>query len=184
MMRRMLIGFALLLVCFRAVQPASAEFTLRNDLNPPGSINGAGEEYQLTGSVSWIFTGQVTDEPWVLIQGFWTPAMSNPSSVEESHRSCYSFMLRQNYPNPCRPRTAIEFAVPGAEGSQVHTSLIIYDVSGRQIRQLLDQEVPAGFHRLDWRGHNDAGEPVSSGVYFCKLTSGQQIATKRLIVLK
>ncbi len=71
------------------------------------------------------------------------------------------FELQQNYPNPFNPTTTIELALP--QDSEVQ--LVIYDISGRKVRTLVQAALPAGFHEIVWNGRNDAGQPVSSGVY-------------------
>jgi uncharacterized protein (DUF362 family) len=70
------------------------------------------------------------------------------------------FKLCANYPNPFNPSTMIVFYLPRNE----HVMLKVYDVTGREIETLVDGEVPAGEHRLQW---NATG--LASGVYLCRL---------------
>ena len=72
------------------------------------------------------------------------------------------YELSQNYPNPFNPTTQIKFALP--KESQV--KLTVYDVLGRQIAVLLDEQRAAGFFIVEWDGTNSFGSKVSSGVYF------------------
>jgi hypothetical protein len=89
--------------------------------------------------------------------------------------------LRQNRPNPFNPTTTIEFQVK-------HTgpvSLKIYNVAGQLVRTLVDEQVSAGkIHTSQWKGLNDAGQQVSSGVYFYKLVATNYTQTKKMILLK
>ena len=75
------------------------------------------------------------------------------------------FRFDQNFPNPFNPATSIRFKIP--EYSRV--KLTIYDVRGSVIRTLYSGEKTAGFHEHIWGGLNDTGNPVSTGVYFCRL---------------
>ena len=74
-------------------------------------------------------------------------------------------MLNQNYPNPFNPTTTISYDLP--ESSNVE--LIIYDLKGRLVNRLTSEYQPAGNHRLQWQGVDQQGQPVSTGVYLCKL---------------
>jgi hypothetical protein len=88
--------------------------------------------------------------------------------------------LYQNTPNPCNPRTAIEFDL--TEG--VATTLGIYNLSGRRVRTLVNGIVAAGHHRVPWDGTDDSGNRVASGVYVYRLTAGSYYASRKLVVLK
>lgn len=85
------------------------------------------------------------------------------------------YALSQNYPNPFNPVTSIRFAVPQA-GRIV---LTVYDVLGQEQATLVDGEFSAGTYTVSW----DAGK-VASGVYFCRMTAGNFVATKRMLLVK
>jgi hypothetical protein len=89
--------------------------------------------------------------------------------------------LRQNRPNPFNPTTTIEFQVKHTG----HVSLKIYNVAGQLVRTLVDEQVSAGsLQTAQWRGVNDAGQSVSSGVYFYKLVTNDFTMTKKMVLLK
>jgi hypothetical protein len=89
--------------------------------------------------------------------------------------------LRQNFPNPFNPVTTIRYQVRTAGP----VTLRVYNVAGQLVRTLVDGTVEAGvMHETDWRGINDAGMPVSSGVYFYKLTARDYTETKKMVLLK
>jgi hypothetical protein len=89
--------------------------------------------------------------------------------------------LDQNYPNPFNPTTTIKYQIKDAG----HVSLKIYNVAGQLVRTLVDEQVKAGeIQDIQWRGLNDAGQPVSSGVYFYKLISTNFTQTKKMVLLK
>ncbi|MDD5342229.1 MAG: T9SS type A sorting domain-containing protein [Patescibacteria group bacterium] len=174
---------AVLLALLFAVS-AQAEYSLRNSSVSAGTVAVSSDSSRLVGSVGWVATGKVSQEPWVIIQGLWTPSMEIPSAIGEESLGPYAFALGQNYPNPFKPRTTIQFVVPGTGGENVKTRLVIFDVTGRRVKSLVTDALPAGPHRVEWFGLDENGQPVSSGVYFCRLWAGKNSATKRLIVLK
>jgi hypothetical protein len=90
------------------------------------------------------------------------------------------FALQQNYPNPFNPTTEIVFELK--ESSRVE--LVIFDVSGKHIRTLVNGGRPAGFNRATWDGRDDNGRSVTSGVYFYRVTAGPFEATRRMVLLK
>ncbi len=86
----------------------------------------------------------------------------------------------QNYPNPFNPATTIDFNL--ADNSPV--DLTIYDISGRLVKRLMSDILPAGQHSVLWDGSNDAKEKVSSGVYFYKFNTGTTSIVKQMTLLK
>ncbi len=88
--------------------------------------------------------------------------------------------LRPNYPNPFHEQTTLEYALP----EQQDVRLVIYDVLGRRIRTLVATEQRPGLHHVLWDGRNDAGQPVSSGVYLSRLTVDGQTKIQRLVLVR
>jgi hypothetical protein len=90
------------------------------------------------------------------------------------------FELSQNYPNPFNPVTKIKFTVPSIEtGHAPSVQLIIYDVLGKEIAELVNEEKPAGSYEVEFNGSN-----LSSGVYFYQLRAGSFIQTKKMLMIK
>ncbi len=94
-------------------------------------------------------------------------------------------LLLQNYPNPFNPETWIPYRL--SESAPV--TLSIYDTNGRPVRTLSIGIQPAGFYQgraraAYWDGRNDAGETVSSGVYFYRLSTPSFQQMKRMVILK
>ena len=86
-----------------------------------------------------------------------------------------SYSLSQNYPNPFNPSTKIEFKIPQAG----LVNLKIYDLLGREISTLLNEEMQPGNHTIDF----DAST-LASGIYFYTLNAGDFVSTKKMILLK
>jgi ligand-binding sensor domain-containing protein len=85
------------------------------------------------------------------------------------------FSLEQNYPNPFNPITKIKYSIP----SQTFVTIKIYDLLGKELESLVNEEKPAGSYELNFNAEN-----LSSGVYFYRLITNKFIETKKLILLK
>lgn len=83
-------------------------------------------------------------------------------------------------PNPFNPSTTISFFIPVDQ----RVELTIFDITGRQVVRLLDQGMTSGDHAVVWRGVDDRGGRVASGVYFLRLTTGSVVETARVVMIK
>ncbi len=97
------------------------------------------------------------------------------TSVSEGRTELLEFGLGQNYPNPFNPRTVISSQLPVAS----HVQLVVYDVLGREVATLVNERRAAGRYRDTFDG---AGFP--SGVYYCRLTAGNFVETKKMLLIK
>jgi len=99
----------------------------------------------------------------------------SPTGAEDRDFTPIQFELAQNYPNPFNAKTTIKFGLPNA----AHVELTIFDILGRTISTLADDNFEAGFHSVVW----DAGNSPS-GVYFYKFSTPEYQATRRLLLMK
>ena len=83
-------------------------------------------------------------------------------------------------PNPANPSTSLRFGL--AEEAEVFLS--IYDVSGRRVRILIQEVLPAGLHERVWDGHDDRGIQAPTGVYVVRLVAGTKLLTQKLVIAK
>ena len=90
------------------------------------------------------------------------------------------FVLHQNYPNPFNPSTTVEFSVP-TTGT---VTIKIFDMLGREIRALYSAPLAPGSYKVQWDGLNDAGIQMSSGTYLYRMTAGEFIQSKKMILIK
>jgi trimeric autotransporter adhesin len=77
------------------------------------------------------------------------------------------FALFQNYPNPFNPSTTIRFGLPVAS----HVTVEIFNILGQRIRSLVNNDLGAGYHAVEWNGRGEADVPLGSGAYLLRLTS-------------
>ena len=86
----------------------------------------------------------------------------------------------QDWPNPFCPTTQITFDLP----EPACVTLTIYNVLGQPVRVLIDEEMAAGEHSIEWDVMDDDGNEVASGVYFWKLQTENFTKTKKLMLLR
>jgi hypothetical protein len=85
------------------------------------------------------------------------------------------FALLQNYPNPFNPSTTIRYGLP----HRSHVTLTVYNTLGQQLATLINSDIDAGYHEIQFNANN-----LASGVYFYRIQAGEFTATKRLLLLK
>ena len=90
------------------------------------------------------------------------------------------YALHQNYPNPFNPITTISYDLP----EHSYVTIIIYDMMGREITRLVDQNQNSGFKSVLWNATDKYGREVSAGLYLYKIQTGEYIDTKKMILLK
>jgi hypothetical protein len=134
----------------------SGEITL---LSIPSELNT--EELIVAGS---------TDRGEELRVQFSTGSVSLPSS----------FALDQNYPNPFNPETNIRFSL-AASGP---VELVIHNIAGQEVRILANRDFDAGQHDVRWDGTDATGQTVASGLYFYRLTTRGETATRKMLLMK
>ena len=91
-----------------------------------------------------------------------------------------TFNLEQNYPNPFNPSTTINYSIP----KQSYVTLKVYDILGREVAALVNQEEPAGIYTVRFGVGQDSSPDISSGIYFYQIKAGDYVSTKKMILLK
>ncbi|HID93888.1 MAG TPA: T9SS type A sorting domain-containing protein, partial [bacterium (Candidatus Stahlbacteria)] len=113
--------------------------------------------------------------------GYYELEISVTAVAESSHIHGITqrLQLLQNYPNPFSSKTIIRYKliVPA------HTTLIIYNLSGRLVNTLVDRYEEAGLHTIYWDGSDSYGKVLPSGIYFCKLQAGNFFSIRKLVML-
>jgi hypothetical protein len=111
-----------------------------------------------------------------------SPVDSDPPAPEQATASEATGLpsrveLTGARPNPFGQSTDIAFQLPAS----MQVSVVVYDVSGRRVRTLVDRALPAGQHLTRWDGRTDAGQSVSAGVYFYTFRAGDLRETRKLL---
>ena len=76
--------------------------------------------------------------------------------------------------------TTIEFSLP----KRGHVSIAVYNIVGQRVTTLIEEEMSAGAHTVGWDGHDASGRAVATGVYLYRFQAGEQIQTKKMLLLK
>ena len=106
---------------------------------------------------------------------------SNPLSIVQMDSNIPTeFSVSQNYPNPFNPVTSIAFNV--IEMNEI--SLVVYDLSGREIITLVSGTYMPGSYSVNWDAVNNIGESIASGVYVYRYISGDKAISRKMLYLK
>lgn len=101
------------------------------------------------------------------------------TAVEENQIPT-EFALEQNYPNPFNPSTVIKYSLP----KNSFVTVKIYDMLGREIKTLVSKENAAGNYSVEWNGDDNFGNKVSTGAYIYRITAGDFVAVKKMLLIK
>jgi len=95
------------------------------------------------------------------------------------------FILFQNYPNPFNPVTKIKYEIPGqARNDNALVTLKVYDILGREIATLVNEEKPVGTYEVIFDSHSGEVRNIPSGIYFYQLKVGLFVETKKMVLIK
>ena len=107
--------------------------------------------------------------------------VGDPEYVAEQEQSLpRPFALKPNYPNPFNPITKVSFTLP----RESRVVVDIYDMRGRRVQRLVDDNFNAGLHEVDWLGQDDSGRSVSAGVYFSRMQSEGFVQTRKMTLVR
>jgi len=142
-------------------------YTMENSSLPATSVYDIAEDHD---GVIWIgtFDGIAS----------YDPGTSTFVAQKETQPELVS--IQGAYPNPFNSSTTISFTLP-ATG---FTQLVIYNITGQKVRQLVAETITAGIHNVMWDGRSANGLSVSSGIYISRLTIGERTASERMLLLK
>ena len=107
--------------------------------------------------------------------------MTDPVAIRvETRPEVYA--LENNFPNPFNPETTIKYQLPDAN----EVTLEVFNMLGQVVRTMVDREFQnAGRYTYQWDATNDSGQPLSSGIYFYRVTAGGEFQShKKMLLLK
>ncbi|HZW40647.1 MAG TPA: T9SS type A sorting domain-containing protein [Ignavibacteriaceae bacterium] len=111
------------------------------------------------GGYTWTFVGSIP----------------NIATNQEEYNILYQFSLEQNFPNPFNPSTKIKYTLP----QQGLVTIKVYDVLGKEITTLINEEKPSGEYEVEFDGSK-----LSSGIYYYKIQAGEFVQTKKMVLMK
>jgi len=190
-----------------SLETGEKRIIIENAFNPSISYDGRYLCYEdLTENVITVFDFE-TEESWPVTES--VKAFSGPSISADNSRIIFdiwdreriyikddmavanyqasveltepaNFAILGNYPNPFNPATTIEFSLPEAG----FVGLVIYNVMGQKVRELLTGSMTPGIHTVTWYGRDDRGLPVSAGVYVTRLRMNETEVSGRMTLVK
>jgi len=152
----------------------SAQYQITESVIGSGGGGASGGSYSLLGTVGQPAIGVTSGGSYLNQIGFWYQPGWILTSVEDELFPT-RFSLGQNFPNPFNPVTTFRFAVPRA----ARVTITLYDVAGRVVRELVDDDYAPGYHTLPL-----SADGLASGVYFCRMASEDFSETTKLLLLK
>jgi len=151
--------------------------------------NCSGSGYKPSSRVSWSSQLTAAEAAQYTIQNIFAKASGigaadwNPETLvgieddAKGNRLPVSISLNQNYPNPFNPETIISYSLPKSS----HVKLIVYDIIGREIAVLANEEMSAGTHQVKF---SLASGKIASGVYLYRLITDNYVISKKMMAIK
>lgn len=116
------------------------------------------------------------------ILGLYAQKMSSSVAISDNNTPSLSeIALNQNHPNPFNPSTTISFSL---RQSAPTLELKIYNLKGQMVKNLFTGRMDKGSHSMVWDGKDEAGNIVSSGVYFYRLSDGKATQQRKMVLMK
>lgn len=122
-----------------------------------------------------VYSYAISDEELKNIYNMGTGIMDHSPDQDE-----HTYSLKQNYPNPFNIHTKIQFSLRKTD----HVDVVIYDLLGRRVRQLLNSIKLAGSYTIDWDAKDDEGNDLATGIYICSIHTGDFKDTIKILLLK
>jgi hypothetical protein len=162
-----------LLVLIAAI-PAAAQYQINESVIGSGGTDASGGSYQLVGTVGQPTIGVAAGGSYINEIGFWYMPGWILTGVDDEELPLRTF-FGQNFPNPFNPVTTLSYGL--ATPSRV--VIKIYDVSGREVRTLVDRDMEPGRYQATLDANGLAG-----GVYFARMVAGDYVENKKLVLIK
>jgi hypothetical protein len=161
-------------------------------INATGVISARGGTYSLYGCISQSPVGIIqymgnTLSPYGIISGFWSSECDVTLNSIQGGKDFFTlpndklvFKLYPNFPNPFKKTTKIKYDIPITS----KVNLFIYDICGRQIKQLVNEKQDIGQYIVNWNGKDENGKECSAGVYFISMKTENYKSIKKVLITK
>jgi hypothetical protein len=175
-MKTLLVGCALLYLSLLATAGTAQTSSVPWSACMSGFLVSTSSSSMLKSAVGQPFVGTMQGSSSKVQSGFLADTLFHTLvSVSQAEGLPGEFALQQNYPNPFNPKTAVSFQLPAAS----KTKIAIYDMLGREVTVLVDEQKNPGGYEVTW----DASG-FSTGVYICRMTAGDFVASRRMVLVK
>ncbi len=134
------------------------------------------ENWLLTEVIYELYDGDDEWTAWGRTLFYYDPVSADEITVPVAELSS------ENYPNPFNPETTIAFDLPESGNVRVD----IYNMRGQKVKTILNKDLEAGEHQVQWNGKDNHGNVVSSGIYFYRVDAegGRYTSTRKMLLLK
>lgn len=160
------------------------------------SVFSDGVYYSSNNGSTWVlinqgFTGTVNVKCLYIVNGYifagtaysgmWRRPLSDIIGIEKICTEIpTAYSLSQNYPNPFNPGTIIKFHIKDSR----FVTLKVFDILGKEVATLVNEKLQPGTYKVPFSINKFSNDQITSGVYFYKLTAGDYIATKKMMLIK
>jgi flagellar hook assembly protein FlgD len=152
--------------------------------------NGASIDLVNNASVTSI-QNLTLDQTWVSSQLEFIAWVQDNDTKEIMNTTKFSFGTVGNnkvdkdisasiYPNPFSTNTEIKFTQP----ADSHVKVVVYDMMGKQVNNLFEGNLPAGIQTISWNGNDQSGNQLAKGLYTCKIQSGSNSSTYKIMKIR
>src|SRR5690606_2618052 len=156
--------------------PSSANYQVTALLDTNVLKDGFDFMYRIIAKDKGIIPG-ITNVP---DSGYYKCTWDFGTGIKDEIETPFYFSLSQNYPNQFNPTTSIKYRV----GSTETVTLKVYDVLGREVATLVNEEKQPGVYEVEFSVGQDSSPELASGVYYYQLKTGNFVETKKLLLLK
>ena len=163
-------------------QSGGAYTLIKHAIAGGGATLSSGGAYGLGGTVGQLGTSSSGGGSYLLQGGFWDSGDRPVTDVpgEPAAERPLAFRAYRIAPNPFASVTTVSFDLPAPR----HVTVRIFDLGGHLVRVLLDDERPAGRHRVLWNAADPSRRQARPGVYFVNIRAGDSRDTQRIVLLE
>jgi hypothetical protein len=153
----------------------SAQYKVSQSVFSSGGEVTQNENYRIIGTIGQIAVGVSGNDNNHISSGFWYGPLLATDVILQNNSVPNEFRLYQNYPNPFNPNTVISWQLP----AKSHVLIKVYDMLGKEVAQLIDEEKPAGTYKIIFNASS-----LASGIYFYKIQTNSFSNVKKMVLLK
>lgn len=165
----------LFFICLMSVS-LSAQMKISNSVFASAAVHTSDSVKSMRGTFGQAFNGSPGDSSIAMNGGFWYQISEIVlTGLDDTFVLPEDFELRQNYPNPFNPSTTIVFALPKA----VKVQLRIYDVLGRTVATLVNEQMQAGQYEIKFEARG-----LPTGLYFYRIQAEKFVETRKMLLVK
>ena len=150
--------------------------------NQVGSVYGTSKENYLVIDGSGTCTYRVNGYNQAGVENALDEVLATSNVPGDRTSNPDNFQLEQNYPNPFNSQTVIRFQLDNKESQAV--LLKIYDLQGREVTTLVNENLAAGVYTVNWNGRDYNNQPVTSGIFYYMLQVNDRKEMKKMTLVR